>query len=571
MSERDTSKVECGICENVYSSVGMATHLKHAHGLTVEEYVKSHSEFRKKKLREQEREDELQCEVCGDWMHSERALAFHVKDHGYEDKEEYVVQELYDGERPTCGCGCGELVSFTHTEPYFADYVTGHNSKGESNPMYGRSHDAETRAKMSEAAIARGTPQDRNTEPEKAFKRKFGDVAEFQKPTEAGAVDFFFPERGWFVEVDGEFWHPDDKTELNSMQLRGVINDHRKDRELSPLYRIRPDDIGELSSPEDIPAASYEPDYSWGFGDAVVSEEYIRHLWSESGREKARGLADAFTTFLTEVVSELPKPEPRYDLEEIVMRLRNYDMSRLRNGDAFRNNVWSLGNSFLKSRFDSFWDASYTGNKSPKETFRDRDALKAIVRDRTGFNDRDEVFNLSKRTLLQGMSAHRRTVSFMKPLVAASALDRFLGDARGPKVLDPCAGFGARMLAFSALYPRGVYVGVERNPETAAELRELGEELPAETVVINDRFQDAELPQDHDLAFTSPPYPDTETYSDGNALRDWDRFLEELTEIDRLVAKVRKDMVGGTRETWPLVKGGGYMSEASEEVIAQLT
>jgi len=127
----------------------MATHLKHAHGLTTDEYVQDHSEFRKKHLKQSN--DCIECLICNETVHSERALTYHLKrEHGI-TKQEYAVEHVHNGSRPTCKCGCGQPTTFIHNPPYFREYVSGHNSRGESNPMHGRTHTPDTREKMQRA------------------------------------------------------------------------------------------------------------------------------------------------------------------------------------------------------------------------------------------------------------------------------------------------------------------------------------------------------------------------------------------------------------------------------------
>ena len=50
-----------------------------------------------------------------------------------------------------CACGCGELRLKYNDRGTEVRYISGHNSKGENNPFYGKKHTDETRAKMSES------------------------------------------------------------------------------------------------------------------------------------------------------------------------------------------------------------------------------------------------------------------------------------------------------------------------------------------------------------------------------------------------------------------------------------
>lgn len=154
-NERKVTQVKCEICENTYSSVGMATHLKHSHSMAVEDYVEEYSEFRKKELREEKSENKKECEVCGEILHSERKLTFHLKKHHDLTKKEYAIQYVHEGSRPTCKCGCGQKTTFVHQPPYFREFISGHNAKGELNPNFGHQFGEETRALMRKRAKSR--------------------------------------------------------------------------------------------------------------------------------------------------------------------------------------------------------------------------------------------------------------------------------------------------------------------------------------------------------------------------------------------------------------------------------
>ena len=143
---RDTSDVTCAICETTYSSAGMHTHLKHAHDMTVDEYVNgSGTEYRKKHMN---KTYDYECKECGENVASEKALTLHVKNEHNMSKKEYAITHYHNGTHPTCKCGCGQETSFITYAPYFREYISGHNSKGISNPMYGRSHSKKTKQKM---------------------------------------------------------------------------------------------------------------------------------------------------------------------------------------------------------------------------------------------------------------------------------------------------------------------------------------------------------------------------------------------------------------------------------------
>jgi hypothetical protein len=85
------------------------------------------------------------------------------------------------------------------------------------------------------------------------------------------------------------------------------------------------------------------------------------------------------------------------------------------------------------------------------------------------------------------------------------------------RILDPCAGWGGRMVGAAAV--GAFYHGFEPSTRTHAGLTRLGEWLKRFNTGFDFRvdcvpFEDAELGGRYDLAFTSPPYFDTEHYAD---------------------------------------------------------
>jgi DNA modification methylase len=87
---------------------------------------------------------------------------------------------------------------------------------------------------------------------------------------------------------------------------------------------------------------------------------------------------------------------------------------------------------------------------------------------------------------------------------------------RGARVLDPCAGWGGRLLGWHCTQHGGEYHGFDASAETAAaHARMIAELRIANARVEHAAFEDTQLePAAYDFAFTSPPYFDIERYSD---------------------------------------------------------
>lgn len=93
----------------------------------------------------------------------------------------------------------------------------------------------------------------------------------------------------------------------------------------------------------------------------------------------------------------------------------------------------------------------------------------------------------------------------------------------GDKILDPCAGWGGRMIGVYATLLKNIsYTCVEPSTPTYNGLKRLNEflnetNLKVRVKIIKNGFENVKLKSaSFDFAFTSPPYFDTEKYNDEN-------------------------------------------------------
>jgi tRNA1(Val) A37 N6-methylase TrmN6 len=105
-------------------------------------------------------------------------------------------------------------------------------------------------------------------------------------------------------------------------------------------------------------------------------------------------------------------------------------------------------------------------------------------------------------------------------------LAKMICDAKdGEYVLDPCAGWGGRMLG--AVASGKGYVGFEPNDETYNNLNELVNYLKLSNVILyNDVAENMnkyDFPNP-DIILTSPPYYNLEIYSDKGSENDYDNY-----------------------------------------------
>ena len=121
------------------------------------------------------------------------------------------------------------------------------------------------------------------------------------------------------------------------------------------------------------------------------------------------------------------------------------------------------------------------------------------------------------------------------PIVARNLILKYTSGISGDKyILDPCSGWGGRMIGCASI-PNTHYVGFEPSTQSYEGLLKLGEWLkclqPTFTYeVYKLPYEESEKVLDvngvFDFALTSPPYYDTENYSDEetNSLNKFDTF-----------------------------------------------
>ena len=126
-------------------------------------------------------------------------------------------------------------------------------------------------------------------------------------------------------------------------------------------------------------------------------------------------------------------------------------------------------------------------------------------------------------------------VNEFPPYVARQVYQRYLKGKMNFSVLDPCCGWGGRMIGCASI-PHSRYVGCEPSTQTYQGLLKLGEWLKAlqptfEFEIYNVPYEDFATEERFDMALTSPPYYDTEHYCEEetnslNRYKSFDMWVE---------------------------------------------
>jgi hypothetical protein len=348
--------------------------------------------------------------------------------------------------------------------------------------------------------------------------------------------DFYIPAINSIIEIDGETFHKNNLESLTLMTINGSRNDYNKnimiDDSLYNFYRIRYnpadfnfDDIISLESI--IHNTKYYPNYGIKYKQKIVNKEYFARYIANKGKDKLQKYSPLILKFIRTFQPEFPYPDLEEQLFDVIGKLHNTNISKVYNDNAkeFSNNISTAGHNYLKHHFKSYWKSKFKGTLSPVEAWKDDKIMQEVIDYRIGCNNSGEVFDFSLHQLVRGLSARRIGVSFFKPLLAAAIYKIILGNMPNPVVLDPCCGFGGRLLGFKSIYPNGTYVGCEPNVETYNELLQLVKNAGWNNVEIhNCKFENFNDKNRHkfDLIFTSIPYFDIEEYSNNTTYPSFD-------------------------------------------------
>ena len=270
--------------------------------------------------------------------------------------------------------------------------------------------------------------------------------------------------------------------------------------------------------------------------------------FSNLSLEKQDKYVDCFVGYFQKNGIQSLVKDPLYWKEHINYVI-NYNTSNLMKDNSI--SFSHIGNRFLMAHFINFWSAKSKGSMSPKEIFTNKKYLSEIIRkiiQEKKFPDEELV--LRKLQRYRG----NKSISGFMPCVAKAIFDKYCDS--NSKVIDFCAGYGGRLFGAFSSDQVDSYTGIEINFLTYMGLNELYKNLKLYTEIKKDfqilnvdslngmkQFKD----QFFDFCFTSPPYFDTEEYSDeinqssitySNYNQWFNKFLiESIIEAKRISKK----------------------------------
>jgi len=197
------------------------------------------------------------------------------------------------------------------------------------------------------------------------------------------------------------------------------------------------------------------------------------------------------------------------DLIKFNNKLKDFDTEQIRLDDNVLKQ-YMLGLNVVNYFMPHMFSVKSHGFISPMDCFNDDRLFKMAIDKRIKYGD--NISDAGMRKVLSWTHGTQKVSNF-RPTIAKFIYDNYSGDGN---VLDFSSGFGGRL--FGAMSSKEVkcYTGVDPCEETFNRLVNIQDTLEhtIDINLINQPFEETDLKHGtYDLAFSSPPYFNTEEYS----------------------------------------------------------
>ena len=234
--------------------------------------------------------------------------------------------------------------------------------------------------------------------------------------------------------------------------------------------------------------------------------------------EQKNAMADKVFEYLRKYGFPMPsssEDELREDYDSLV---RFNTTNVISEEGIIKSESYKNGIKVFKHFSPHFFTVSVGGKPTYLDVFYNDELLKKVITNRMGISYK-ETFNITGNMIRQGLrnSFIAGSASIFKPAVAKTIFDRYA--PRNGFVYDYSAGFGQRMLGAMASPKNLKYIGTdpwaETNVAISKTIKFFGFEKRARVYQMgSEKFCPPDFVDKIDLAFSSPPYYDLETYTD---------------------------------------------------------
>lgn len=517
----------------------------------------------------------MACKECNKLVaNSANVLGRHIRaEHGLE-WHDYLVKHEHNGVWPKCKCGCGEDVATAKGNDGFRDFVKGHDSRGELNPMYGKKGDDSPNSGKVRTTEMRERYRRAANQRYKDYPYLFDVIRKYTKArADAGTFNGPKPKRVFnpfssVEEVMDSFWEERYLQKCITENVKCVkshsieIPYHREDtgrvHQYWPDFLVGDNQIVEIKGEVDeLDMLKFAAGEEWAKENGYLYTVYSYNKSTDSFQEmgyfngvygciepesygstkvlKWYGLKlDAYAILALETDAKSVLAEdvfgyyrkygfPYPKLVEPTGIAVEFDQLKSAKSSIVGNDVLTVmknGNALSYHFYPQMFDVQSPTQRSVVSMFNDDDTFMDVVLNRLGITYK-ETFNVTGAMMRQGFASTRKGFmpSRFNCVAAKSLYERFAPD--NGIVYDYSAGFGQRLLGALSLTAKNLhYVGVDpwkENVDSANRMiAELGLKNSEVHCVGSEEFRPSNLVGKVDLAFSSPPYFNIEIY-DNNA------------------------------------------------------
>ena len=247
---------------------------------------------------------------------------------------------------------------------------------------------------------------------------------------------------------------------------------------------------------------------------------------------------------------------PNYDKEKYnpikeIEKLVKFDETQLLNNKNIKQTMHSCG--FLWTYFPHWIDVSCNDDSSLRENWNDDDKLRALIKKTYRWQLKYGSGYFTENRIRQNAKVYcsKQTVSNFRPTAAKYIYNTF---GNNGVVWDMCCGWGGRLLGFLSSNCK-TYIGTEPSIKTYEGLLEIEKDcnILNKNVEIHNCGSEDFIPEKDslDLCFTSPPYFDTEKYSD----EDTQSYIKYPTMNDWINGYLKSTI----NNCYQGLKQGGYL------------
>ena len=561
---------ECKICGKLLSNnkKSIAGHLSHHKKSEVADFYPER--FCKTKFK-------IKCKECNKLVaNSNNVLARHLNFEHNIEWEDYILKWEHDGEVPMCNCGCGEKVSFGKGSG-FREFIVGHNSRGENNPMYGLKGSKSPnfgkirtdimKEKYRQAAYERYESNPELIERVRAHTIERNAKGEFgcQTYKKHSVFNPFSQQEEW-MDSSWEMMFLD----LNINNKIACIKSHgieisyfdpilKKERVYIPDFLVEKSKIVEIKAVTDatemakISAAekwckenSYEYEVlyydksldkflkmGW-FKGIFGCTEYFRYgdtsilTWngiSLSSKNIEKISIEDRKVISSEIVGYYSKygfPYPKLLEDSLTLEFEKLKNSSLtpEPGNLLPISK-TTGNKIVYHFSPQIFSVSSPSHKSLVDAFLNENTLNQVIQNRLGITYK-ERFNITGAMIRQGFSSSRKAFmpSRFNTLVAKFLYEKYTSD--GDFVLDFSTGFGQRFVGCISSNKNLTYIGCDPWSDNIKSIESMADffNLKDKAILLNcgseELNQYSELYNKASFAFSSPPYFNIEIYDNKN-------------------------------------------------------